>query len=48
MEVTAFITKWLGVKGGAERANYAQFINDMCGALDLPVPEPAASGVLGT
>ena len=48
MEVTAFITKWLGVKGGAERANYAQFINDMCGALDLPVPEVAESGVLGS
>ncbi|WP_295530331.1 type IIL restriction-modification enzyme MmeI [Novosphingobium sp. Chol11] len=48
MEVAAFIAKWLGVKGGAERANYAQFINDLCGALDLPVPEPAESGVLGS
>jgi hypothetical protein len=42
-----FITKWLGVKGGAERANYGQFINDFCGALDLPVPGVAAGGVLG-
>ena len=37
MELTAFITKWLGVKGGADRSNYALFIHHMCGALDLPV-----------
>jgi len=47
MEISAFINKWMGVTGGAERANYAQFINDFCGALELPVPEVAESGVLG-
>jgi hypothetical protein len=47
MEVGAFIEKWLGIKGGAERANYAQFINDFCQALSLPVPQPAESGILG-
>ncbi len=47
MDVETFINKWLGVTGGAERANYAQFINDLCGALDLPVPGVATGGVLG-
>ena len=47
MTVRDFITKWLGVKGGAERANYGQFVNDMCRALDLPVPEVAEGGTLG-
>ncbi len=47
MEIRAFINKWLGVTGGAERANYAQFINDLCSALDLPVPDVAEGGVLG-
>ncbi len=48
MEIGAFINKWRGVTGGAERANYAQFINDLCSALDLPVPGVATGGVLGT
>ena len=47
MEVGAFISKWLGVTGGAERANYAQFINDFCQALNLPEPGVAEGGVLG-
>ncbi len=46
MDVTGFITKWLGVRGGAERANYGQFVNNLCGALDLPVPGVATSGSL--
>jgi hypothetical protein len=45
--VDEFIAKWLGVKGGAERANYGQFINDLCHALDMPVPEVAEGGALG-
>lgn len=45
--IAGFITKWRGVTGGQERANYAQFINDFCHALDLPLPQPAAAGVLG-
>ena len=47
MDIAMFISKWLGVTGGAERANYAQFVNDFCGALDLPVPGVATGGVLG-
>lgn len=47
MTVEEFISKWLGVKGGAERANYGQFINDLCHALTLPLPEVAEGGSLG-
>lgn len=47
MNIGEFITKWCGVIGGQERANYGQFINDFCHALDLPLPQPAAAGVLG-
>lgn len=47
MEIGAFIDKWRGVKGGAERANYGQFVNDLCQALELPVPGAAEAGVLG-
>lgn len=42
-----FIAKWRGTKGGAERANYGQFINDFCHALALRVPEVAEGGTLG-
>lgn len=47
MTVNDFIARWAGVTGGAERANYAQFINDMCQALGLPIPDVAEGGVLG-
>lgn len=47
MEIKAFIAKWLGVTGGAERANYAQFVNDLCSAVSLPEPGVASGGVLG-
>ncbi|GGD61021.1 class I SAM-dependent DNA methyltransferase [Erythrobacter arachoides] len=47
MTVNEFIAKWAGVTGGAERANYGQFINDMCQALGLPIPGVAEGGVLG-
>ncbi|WP_285710477.1 class I SAM-dependent DNA methyltransferase [Erythrobacter oryzae] len=46
MTVSEFIAKWGGVTGGAERANLPQFINDMCLALELPVPGVAVGGVL--
>lgn len=46
MDVNEFIAKWSGVTGGAERANYGQFINDMCQALGLPIPGVAEGGIL--
>jgi len=47
MELTAFIHKWLGVKGGAERANYQLFLTEFAQALDLPTASPGEQGKLG-
>jgi hypothetical protein len=47
MELNAFITKWLGVKGGAERANYQLFLTEFAQALDLPTASPGEQGSLG-
>lgn len=47
MEISAFIGKWQGVTGGAERANYGQFINDLCRTLGIEPPGVAEGGVLG-
>jgi hypothetical protein len=43
MGVEAFIARWSGREGGAERANYALFLGELTEALDLPRPEPADS-----
>ena len=43
MTPEAFIHRWSGREGGAERANYALFLAELTGALDLPPPEPADS-----
>jgi hypothetical protein len=47
MELGAFISKWLGTKGGAERANYGVFLTEFAQALDLPTADPAGQGTLG-
>jgi hypothetical protein len=39
-DLDIFIARWKG-KQGAERANYAIFLSELCSALDLPPPEPA-------
>jgi hypothetical protein len=44
----AFITKWSGTKGGAERANYVSFFHDLCDMLAIAKPEPAVGGELGS
>ena len=41
--VEAFIGRWSGRQGGAERANYALFLVELCDALNLPRPEPASA-----
>jgi hypothetical protein len=38
-----FIEKWAGREGGAERANYALFLTELCDALGLPHPDPAGA-----
>ena len=48
MEIGAFIDKWLGVKGGAERANYQLFLTEFAQALALPSASPGEQGVLGS
>ncbi|MFM9860478.1 type IIL restriction-modification enzyme MmeI [Pseudoxanthobacter sp. M-2] len=38
----AFIARWRGLEGGAERANYALFLIQLCDVLGLPHPDPAS------
>ena len=45
MELGAFIDRWFGREGGAERANYALFLAEFCQTLDLPVPDPSGKGL---
>ena len=39
--IDAFIARWDGTEQ-AERANYARFLDELCAALDLPLPDPAS------
>ncbi|EIM75489.1 hypothetical protein A33O_08051 [Nitratireductor aquibiodomus RA22] len=43
MDVEAFIERWTAREGGAERANYAMFITELCDVLGLPHPDVAGS-----
>jgi hypothetical protein len=47
MNVDAFIAKWIGTEGGAERANYQVFLTEFAQALDLPTTSPASAATLG-
>lgn len=38
-----FISRWSKNTGGAERANYALFLTELCAALNLDNPEPASA-----
>ena len=44
MDVESFIARWTGQDGGAERANYATFLIELCDVIGVPRPDPA-SGV---
>ncbi len=46
MDLEIFITRWQGLPGGAERANFPPFISDFCRVLGLPEPEPAVANTL--
>lgn len=39
MDLDSFIRRW-AVSGGAERANYGQFLSELCRVLDVPEPDP--------
>lgn len=41
MQVDEFIARWQGREGGAERANYALFLSELCGVLGVNPPQPA-------
>jgi hypothetical protein len=41
--VEAFIARWQGRTGGQERANYGMFLRELCTALAVEPPVPAAA-----
>lgn len=41
--IEPFIARWQHREGGAERANYAMFLAELCDVLDVPRPDPAAA-----
>ena len=43
LSIDEFIERWRGLVGGAERADYAMFLRELCTALDLPPPNPAGA-----
>lgn len=43
MDVEAFIRRWSNLEGGAERANYAMFLTELCTVLGVDQPNPAGS-----
>ena len=46
MDVDSFIDRWTRGAGGAERANYALFLAELCDVLGVARPEPAESNRL--
>ncbi|MBK8082805.1 MAG: class I SAM-dependent DNA methyltransferase [Devosia sp.] len=42
-DIEQFIARWQGREGGAERANYALFLTELCDVLDVPRPDPASA-----
>ena len=43
MLVEEFIARWQGREGGAERANYALFLAELCDVLEVARPDPASA-----
>ncbi len=41
--IEPFIARWQHREGGAERANYAMFLAELCDVIDVPRPDPAAA-----
>lgn len=41
--IEAFIARWQGKEGGAERANYALFLSELCDVLEVARPDPASA-----
>jgi hypothetical protein len=43
LDVETFIRRWSKLEGGAERANYAMFLTELCDVLGVPRPDPAGA-----
>lgn len=43
MNLEAFIARWSNLDGGAERANYALFLTELCEVIGVPSPDPASA-----
>ncbi len=43
MRVEGFIARWQGKEGGAERANYALFLSELCDVLEVRRRDPASA-----
>ena len=43
VDVEAFIRRWSGQEGGAERANYSLFLSELCDVLGVAHPDPAGA-----
>ncbi|MEJ8628845.1 hypothetical protein P0F65_00885 [Sphingomonas sp. I4] len=39
--IEAFIRRWQACEGGAERANYALFLTELCAIIGVAPPDPA-------
>jgi hypothetical protein len=44
MEIESFIERWTRGLGGAERANYAMFLSELCDVIGVARPDPASGG----
>ena len=42
-DVGAFIARWTGREGGAERANYQMFLTELCALIGVAKPDPAGA-----
>jgi hypothetical protein len=43
VDVEQFIARWSNRVGGAERANYALFLSELCDVIGVPRPDPASA-----
>jgi hypothetical protein len=41
MDLNAFMDRWSGLEGGAERANYQAFLSELTDVLGVARPDPA-------
>jgi len=47
VDIEAFIQRWAGREGGAERANYQMFLSELCGVIGVEPPDVAGAARAG-